>query len=233
MRKQRAEAAEGHNIHLPYDQPVQVHHRVVACLAHKHTPQGRVLDVGCGLGYTLQELRRLNPGLSLHAADTDEVCLRLTRAKVADVTTIRMRQGCFDVESLGSGYDACILSHVLEHLPRPLESVQKLLSILNPGGHLILAVPNPVCPAVFLNSILRRRIANPSHLQAWDRSHWMCFLENGVRAEVVEYAGDEVRVLPGRWKRKLGFVEKAHVALAKALPWWSYSNIAVIRRPGS
>lgn len=218
------------NVHLPYHQRVQVHHQVVAALAHKYTPQGSVLDIGCGLGYTLRELGKLNPNLELSGADQDQVCLDRTLECNPGATTIRMGDEGFDVESLGTGYDACIMSHILEHLPRPLEAVQRLLPVLRPGGHLILAVPNPVCPVSILDSIRRKSRVNPGHLQTWDRPHWMNFLENRVGAEVVEYASDEVRILPSRWKQKIRLIESLHIGLAKVLPWWSFSNIAVIRR---
>lgn len=226
----RAELSKDGNIHLPYDQRVQVHHRVVARLAHRYTPQGRVLDVGCGLGHTLHQLSLLNPGLEFHGADMDETCLRMTRERVDGVTTISMRQGRFDVESLQSGYDTAISSHVLEHLPNPTEAIQALLSVLNPGGHLILVVPNLVTPAIVLHSTLRRCHVNPGHLHAWDRCHWKNFLENRLGAEVVEYASDEVRIFPARWKKHLLLLEKVNTAATRLLPWWSFSHIAVLRR---
>ncbi len=225
--------SEDRNPHLPGRQRPQVHHRVTAALAHKYTPGGRVLDVGCGWGYTLYQLWRLRPDLELHGADMDEACLRRTRDRVPDVVTIRMQPDRFDTDSLGASYDTCILSHVLEHLSHPREAVHRLLAVLRPGGHLVLVVPNPLRPTIMLTSMLRMRMVNPGHLQAWDRSHWMNFLENWIDAEVVEYASDEVRIFPGRWKQRLRPLEELHVGLAKVLPWWSFSNMAVIRRPES
>ena len=142
-----------------------------------------------------------------------------------------MQQDRFDVECLGTGYDTCIMSHVLEHLPCPMEAVQDIFSVLRPGGHLILAVPNPVSPVVILDNIRRRPRVNPGHLQTWDRAHWMNFLENRLGVEVVEYASDEVRIFPVRWKRKMKFMGSIHVGLARVLPWFSFSHVAVIRRP--
>jgi len=232
--KDEAALPEDRNVHLSYTGPLEVHHRVVAGLANKYTPEGSVLDIGCGLGYTLYELWRLNSQLELYGADMDEVCLRRTGEKVPGLKPIWMRQGCFDIESLGTGYDTCIVSHVLEHLPCPLEAVHRLFTVVNEGGHLILAVPNLVTPAIILDSIRRKSRVNPGHLQGWDRSHWMNFLQNWVGAAVVEFASDEVRIFPRRLRQRipfLGFLERIHVGLSKALPWWSFSNIAVIRRP--
>lgn len=218
------------NVHLPYDTPIQVHHNVLAELVRKHTPQGRVLDVGCGLGYGLRQMRGSCPDLDLAGADMDEVCLERTRELVPDVQLIQMREDCFDAESLGEGYDTVTLAHVLEHLPHPLDVVQRLLEIVRPGGHLILGVPNPITPANVVGSVLRLWRVNPGHLHTWDRGHLMTFLENWVDAEVVEYAGDEVRIFPGRLKR-LGWVRAMQIALATLLPWWTFTTFAVLRRP--
>ena len=55
----------------------------------------------------------------------------------------------------------------------------------------------------------------------------------GVRfalgAEVVEYASDEVRIFPARWKKHLLLLEKVNTAATRLLPWWSFSHIAVLR----
>jgi SAM-dependent methyltransferase len=122
------------------------------------------------------------------------------------------------------------MSHVLEHLPAPLEVVQLLLERVRPGGHLILGVPNPVTPVGFAAALLRRQLVNPTHLQTWDRGHWAIFLENAVGAKVVEYAGDEVRVFPGGLKR-LRPVQGVQILLGRVAPWLTFTLFAVIRRP--
>ena len=219
------------NIHLPYHQRLQAHHRKLAALAHRYTPRGRVLDVGCGLGHTLAELHRLDSGLELHAADMDAVCLDSTREKVPGVIAIAMRPDRLDVDSLGSGYQTVLMSHVLEHLQRPSEAVEQLLSTVRPGGHLILGVPNPVSPVNFILTMLRIRRVNPGHLQTWDRPHWMNLLETRMGLQVVEYAEDETRLFPVRWKQRARLLEWIQVGLAKLLPWWAHTQFAVIRRP--
>jgi SAM-dependent methyltransferase len=47
-----------------------------------------------------------------------------------------------DARYADSTFDAVILWHVLEHLPRPDATLAEIARILKPGGRLILAVPN-------------------------------------------------------------------------------------------
>lgn len=223
--------SEARNVHLPYHQRSQAHHRLLAALAARYTPAGRVMEVGCGLGYSLEELHRLRPDLKLCGADQDEVCLEQTRGRLPELDAVRMGEEGFDVASLGDGYETVLMSHVLEHLPRPAEAVERLLGVVSPGGHLILGVPNPVTPLNFLFAMLRVRRVNPGHMQIWDRGHWANFLENRVGAEVVEYAHDEVRIFPVRLKQRLRPLEWIQIGLAKLFPWWSFTLFAVIRRP--
>ena len=46
------------------------------------------------------------------------------------------------VEETPVRFDRVLLSHVLEHVPNPLEVLEKLRGRLRPGGRLLLSVPN-------------------------------------------------------------------------------------------
>jgi 2-polyprenyl-3-methyl-5-hydroxy-6-metoxy-1,4-benzoquinol methylase len=217
------------SVHLSYEQGRQVYDQVVARLVAKYTAHGRVLDIGCGLGHALRCIREQAPALELWGADIDEVCLAATRARVEGVGTVRLPRNGFDAATFGSQFDTCVLSHVLEHTLRPLDVLGELCTITRPGGHIILVTPNPVRPEIIVSSLLKRHYVNRGHVYAWDRSHWINFLENIARLHVVEYATDEVRLVPGRLKRLAPPVERLNILAARLLPWWSFSNIAVVR----
>jgi SAM-dependent methyltransferase len=95
-----------------------------------------VLEVGCGSGATgayLQERLgcrvtgiELNPFAARRARD------RLHRVVVGDV---------MDVEVPGR-YDAVIALELLEHLARPEAFLAKMRSAVEPGGRIVLSVPN-------------------------------------------------------------------------------------------
>lgn len=221
---------ESRSIHIEYKPSVRTYHQVIAELANKYTPSGRLLDIGCGTGSCLSLIKQYTGNrLELYGSDIDDKCLALTQERVPSVHTIKMSDNGFDSESLGSNYDTCLLSHVLEHVLYPLDTLKKILSIIKPHGHLILATPNPIRPGIIINSLVRRHYVNRGHVHAWDRSHWINFLENIAKVHVVEYPVDELRIVPVAISNRVRPIQQFQRGLAKAIPWWSFSNIAVIR----
>lgn len=208
---------------LPY-------HKLIAALVAKNTKMQNtaVLDIGCGMGQIEAELIKLNWPGSVVAADAYDVCIKAT-AKNANVSScLKISESDFDIlAQVGSQkFDCIIMSHVLEHLHNPSEKLMQVLSLLNPGGVAIVAVPNPSRPSVTINNIFQRHYANRGHVQVWDPSHWRVFLEDALKLDVVEYSHDFVP-LPGC--RKSPTIMRLSVAIAKIIPWWSFSNIATIR----
>ena len=214
------------NIHVSYEQSIKPHHRKIAELVVKYAENSAtVLDIGCGVGHTLAEIRKRNSTLHLIAADIDETTLSITegRVQIDEKCKINSVEDLFDSET---NYDVIVLSHVLEHTFRPLDIVKGLNNILVPDGILILAVPNPVRLPVMLGSIFRWHNLNLGHVYAWDRPHWMNFLENIAGLDVIEYSQD---FFPIPILGKLKFVQPAELWLARIFPWLACSNIAVIR----
>jgi 2-polyprenyl-3-methyl-5-hydroxy-6-metoxy-1,4-benzoquinol methylase len=222
------------SVHLRYDQQVLPYHRAVASAAARHLPPGgRVLDVGCGVGHVLALLEAARPDAGLHALDVDERCLAITRTRVRELTARPLDlEGLLD-EPLPWPVDQILLSHVLEHSRRPADLVERLVDQLPVTGTLVVAVPNTARPTVTIKSALRRDDVNRGHLYSWDRSHWMNLLERVLGLDVVEYVPDYVPIVPerlrARWPGPIGRVE---VAAARAVPWWTFSNIAVVRGRG-
>jgi len=220
------------NVHIRYDnyEPKR-YHLVIAEKVYEYAPSyGKVLDIGCGLGQILHRVHELNPTIELFAADIFQECLQITRDRVGKVQTILMQNGGFDAAGLGEGYDACVMSHSLEHMTSPYDVLQNVMSIIRPGGYLILAVPNPVRPQVIIGNVSRKRYANLGHVYSWDRAHWMNFLENIGKFNVIEYPVDEVHIFPPRISKRVRLLKWFEIGISGLFPWFSFSNIAVIRK---
>lgn len=208
------------------------YHELIARLTVKYLPeQGRVLDIGCGLGQIDCLINGARPDSRLNIADAYQVCLDSVSGKVKVENAFLLKENEFDLEVVGDGYDVVVMSHVLEHLLSPVEAVRSVFGIVNKGGYLILAVPNPVRPQVIFSNLLKKHYVNRGHVYSWDRSHWKNFIENILNLDAVEYASDSVNVFPG-FMRKLmpSIVSGIEVWLAKALPWYSFSNVVVIKK---
>jgi 2-polyprenyl-3-methyl-5-hydroxy-6-metoxy-1,4-benzoquinol methylase len=98
--------------------------------------RGRVLDVGCGHGATLAWLRDL--GWDAEGIEPDPHA-----AEVARASGFRVALGTvFTADVPAGAYDAVVLSHVIEHVHRPVEALQRCRSFISPAGRLVAVTPN-------------------------------------------------------------------------------------------
>lgn len=100
------------------------------------TSPGRLLDVGCSLGYTLEAARSLGleaTGVDLASHAIDE-CRRLG---------FDAHRGTLDALPFDdASFAIAMLKHVFEHTPTPRRTLAELRRVLIPGAALFLAVPN-------------------------------------------------------------------------------------------
>lgn len=215
------------NIHIPYNLKLQPYHKVIADLVYKYcNNKPSIIDVGCGLGHTLKEIIEKIPEAILTAADIDKNCLEITGSRVQVQRKIHIHT-IEDIYPLCSTFDVVIMSHSLEHMYNPVGTLNNMIKILKPDGILVLAVPNPVTLQVILFNIIKKNYVNKGHVVSWDRSHFMNFLENILSLNVLCYKEDYFR-LP--FSHKLLFLRPIELLLVKIFPWFSFSNIAVIKK---
>jgi SAM-dependent methyltransferase len=98
-------------------------------------PGGRLLDFGCGSGAFARWMSGAGyevVGLEPWSLGTPERFERLTL----------LRQPLESATAALGTFDVITLWHVLEHLPRPVEALRRLVTHLRPGGALVVSVPN-------------------------------------------------------------------------------------------
>jgi 2-polyprenyl-3-methyl-5-hydroxy-6-metoxy-1,4-benzoquinol methylase len=131
-----------------------------------------ILEVGAGAGATLKWLKTLYPkaettAVEINPALLDELKLNADLAIIGpvDQTIAQLKT-----------YDLILLLDVLEHLPDPTETLQKLTKLLNPEGRVIVSVPNIAHLSVSIPLLLQRRF---DYQQAGilDRTHLRFFVE--------------------------------------------------------
>ncbi len=98
--------------------------------------KGNILDVGCGTGAFLNEMK--NAGWEITGLEPDE----LARKNAAELFGIHPRPSgeLFDLQS--KSFDAITMWHVLEHVHQLHEYVAQLKKLLADNGRLLIAVPN-------------------------------------------------------------------------------------------
>lgn len=132
---------------------------------HLHAkPGGCLLEVGCGSGAALQSMQQ--KGWRVTGLDFDEGAVSNARSKGLDV-----RQGQLSAQGFADeSFDAVVMSHVIEHVPSPVELLVECRRILKKGGVLVALTPN-ACSSVHKHYGRNwRGLETPRHLQIFTRN---------------------------------------------------------------
>jgi SAM-dependent methyltransferase len=168
--------------------------------------QKRFLDVGCGGGALLSAMQAL--GWSCFGIDLSEESIQSSRQRAPQASVKKAVLQDLREESF---YDLIVLSHVLEHLPNPISSLQHCLRLLRPGGKLVIVVPNIASAEAKLFSRSWLGLEIPRHL--------IHFTERTAK-NVIERAGFQIENVrpsymassisqsillsaPSRWRQQL------------------------------
>ncbi|MFA5074273.1 MAG: radical SAM protein [Nitrospirota bacterium] len=100
--------------------------------------KGRILDVGCGTGNLLYEMREKGTwqgyGLEVSPVYTEHIKKQ---------SGINIMQGTLAEAHYPSDFfDVITMIHVMEHIPSPMDTLQETIRILKKNGLAVIAVPN-------------------------------------------------------------------------------------------
>ena len=136
---------------------------------------GRVLEVGCSSGATLAWLRARWPAAETVGVDGYEP-IRDVLAQNADTAIIQNLEA--PLPELGR-FDLVLALDILEHLTDPATVLKGLVSRLNPGGSVIVSVPNVGHVSILADLLLRRRFQYQD-AGILDRTHLRFFTEESA-----------------------------------------------------
>jgi SAM-dependent methyltransferase len=106
-------------------------------LCKKRLPEnGKMLDIGCGEGLFIEKF-------NFHGVDV----LGIEVSDIADQRSskkgLRVIKDTFEkIDLKGEKFDLISLIHVFEHLSQPFEVLDKIGKHNNPGGQLLIVIPN-------------------------------------------------------------------------------------------
>lgn len=103
----------------------------------KAEDRGRLLDVGCGNGFFLDQMRRL--GWNVEGVELDGMAASVARTKFE----LEVFQGSLEEAKFPDKYfDAITINHVIEHVLDPIGLLKECRRMLRPGGKLVVMTPN-------------------------------------------------------------------------------------------
>ena len=126
---------------------------------------GRILDLGCGEGITLEKAVRVFPRSHVSGLDALQENVDICRAHglsadLGDACALPLPSGSLD---------AVFLMEVIEHLARPEDALRETLRTLKPAGTLVMVFPNDSTfkLARLLTLKFREASYDPGHLRQW------------------------------------------------------------------
>lgn len=103
----------------------------------QYVPEGKALDIGCGIGNYLRILREF--GWEVYGIEPSEKAAKTGREKFG----LNVRSGTLLDHRFPDDYFHFIsMNHVLEHLYNPVEVLTEAKRILNPDGMILIRTPN-------------------------------------------------------------------------------------------
>lgn len=196
-------------------------HSIIRRWLEKLPPGTRVLDVGCATG----TLGRLMQGRGLHLVglEPEEEWARAARPLYQAVHTGTVETAA-DADL--AGFDVIVLADVLEHLPRPEQTLARLVQLQNSGALFMISVPNIANLWVRLSLLFGRfdytdrGILDRTHLHFFTRRTLTRFLADaGLRLRRLEVTPIPLSLVHPFFTRPLGRqIHRALAALTRALP---------------
>ncbi len=176
--------------------------------------RGRLLDIGCGTGIQLRLFQQA--GFDIEGMDLSPEDCAYTRRTLG----CAVHEGTLDTVTLApQQFDLLTLFNTLEHLPAPRAAIQRIATLLKPGGWVAIKIPvaDGWEPAVF-GKWWRNIREIPRHL---------CLPSTaGLRGLLQEYGFNQVRMASA------SLMEQACMIGTTVYPWAiPYVNYASVRSP--
>lgn len=149
--------------------------------------KGRLLEIGCAMGTTLNAFRE--KGWEVQGVEPEKHSAEIARSEYdLNVISVPFQEAGLPKDS----FDAVLLLHVIEHVCDPFKALCDIRTLVRPGGYLVLETPRY---DTLTFSILRGRERSviPDHLHYFTRKSMLAMCRDaGFEAKRVEAVGRTV-----------------------------------------
>ena len=150
----------------------------------KYRKTNKLLDVGCGIGYFLEEAKKR--GWEVYGTEYTEEAIEICSNKGISMQKGVLTPSNYDLES----FDIITSFEVIEHINNPREELNNFYKLLRKGGLVYVTTPN-------FNSILRYRlksaynvISYPEHLSYYTpKTLNKVFIQSGFKTKTITTTG--------------------------------------------
>ena len=148
-------------------------HNFYFSLIEKYISPGRLLDIGCGNGHLIKAA--LERGWETEGFDVDPK----TTTKVSERYNVKAHHGDFlQIDFKENNYDLITMHQVLEHLKYPNDYLDKINTLLRPGGGLFVALPNIRSLSNRFKHVLERAGLKKKHVgKYYETSHHLMYFD--------------------------------------------------------
>jgi 2-polyprenyl-3-methyl-5-hydroxy-6-metoxy-1,4-benzoquinol methylase len=124
---------------IKYNPGARHRRRLIADAITRLPQASTVLEVGCGPGELIMDLKRLCPSARLSGLDLSTVAIEACRRAHPDVT---FHVADIVESALDSSFDLVVCSEVTEHVDDPLRALRNMRAMTTDGGFLVLTTPH-------------------------------------------------------------------------------------------
>ncbi len=180
-------------------------------LITRYQPHGDWLDIGCHRGFLLAAAQKR--GYRVQGVEAAKGVADFAKNRLS----LNIRLGEFDTIVFDQRFDVISLTSAFEYFPKPRQTLEKIASLLNPDGVLLVVVPNATYH--HFRSILERLFRR--NWLAFDPPERLFHYDDSTLTALLSESGLEAISRPHLapihspiWHRLTG------VWLEQANPWW-------------
>jgi len=191
-----------------------------------------LLDVGCGVGIFMQNLKEIGwnaIGVDMSDASVEHAKSRGLKVKLGKIEDMKLKSNSFDVITL---------FQTIEHIEDPIKTLKKIYSLLRKDGLLVITTPNEESLMAKILGKYWFGYRNIEHLYFFNkRSLAKMQAEVGFRRIDVNSENGRTLSLPWVLTRLFDYYyndqnSSLRLALVKSQPYWKYFSWITFREPG-
>lgn len=144
-----------------------------------------ILDLGTAFGVLPYLISKTYGADNLIGADVEADYITLAKELFPSVRYVNL-----GLESLlgKEKFDVVYCTQTLEHMAYPVKSVRELMTLVKPGGHLVLAVPDGRADTYSSNGLRPNSQSYIGHVNFWSIESWKSFIQESIDFRVCHIA---------------------------------------------